>query len=186
MPFNEREKNPVRGNGWSDATLAKIASKRASQIISPDYFSAFMSKVTIDTETGCWVWMACRDSNGYGRVRFCGETRLAHRVSLSIHRKEHLCNFHVLHRCDNPPCVNPEHLLLGTNADNVADMVAKGRNVVLRGPQKFLAKLTLEDLRDVRLRLDAGETRRSIANIYDIHETQISRIATGNSYSGVK
>jgi hypothetical protein len=83
----------------------------------------------VQKSDGCWQWTAYRDPMGYGRFRLNGEARLAHRVSWEMHNgsisPEDLC---VLHKCDNPSCVNPDHLFLGDRIANVADMVAKGRH----------------------------------------------------------
>ena len=81
----------------------------------------------------CWVWTACKDGAGYGRFRWRGLNR-AHRASWVIHNGS-LCadRPHVLHYCDNPSCVNPAHLWVGTNDDNVADRQRKGRGNCGRG-----------------------------------------------------
>ena len=91
---------------------------------------AFWSHVTAPNERGCWTWTASRDRNGYGRLNFLGRSRLAHRVAwILTHGAIPLGTPCVLHECDNPPCVNPDHLFLGTQADNIHDAVQKGRLV---------------------------------------------------------
>lgn len=76
----------------------------------------------------CWEWLAYRDRKGYGRFMVPGsKTSLAHRFSWELHRGPIPTGMCVLHRCDNPPCVNPAHLFLGTLQDNVRDMIQKGR-----------------------------------------------------------
>ncbi len=76
----------------------------------------------------CWLWLANKDNDGYGRIKIKGKTLLAHRVSWNIHFGQIPEEMNVLHRCDNPPCVNPLHLFLGTVLDNVRDRDSKGRN----------------------------------------------------------
>ena len=76
--------------------------------------------------TRCWEWTAGHHSNGYGILQRLGET-LAHRVAWRLFVGPIPAGFCVLHRCDNPPCVNAYHLFLGTQIDNIADMTAKGR-----------------------------------------------------------
>lgn len=83
---------------------------------------------------GCWNWSGATMPNGYGLIRSAGgrggNTTLAHRVSYEIHSGSKIPNgLYVLHRCDNRRCVNPEHLFLGTQKDNIRDMIAKGRGV---------------------------------------------------------
>ena len=76
-------------------------------------------------DVGCWLWVGRRDSYGYGKL---GKKQTAsHRLSWTIHFGPIPSGLCVLHRCDNPPCVNPAHLFLGTQLDNIRDMNAKGR-----------------------------------------------------------
>ena len=87
----------------------------------------FWSKV--DRSGDCWEWMAYRLPKGYGTMRIANRRKgLAHRISWEIHFGPIPTGMHVLHKCDNPPCVNPDHLMLGTAADNIHDMVDKGRH----------------------------------------------------------
>lgn len=107
----------------------------------------FTEKYVIDEKTGCWNWTAAKNNAGYGMIHPGGPKKnnvLAHRVSwrlfkgaIPIHESYHgMC---VLHKCDNPGCVNPDHLFLGTNKDNVADCISKGRaNYV--APQRLTIK----------------------------------------------
>lgn len=85
----------------------------------------------VEKLTDCWVWTAGTDDKGYGRIlnkrkEHGGETR-AHRLSWILHNGPIPTGLYVLHKCDNPPCVRPDHLFLGTNLDNMRDMKEKGR-----------------------------------------------------------
>lgn len=88
--------------------------------------SRFWSKV--DKTSGCWVWTASRSGNGYGQFRLDGHNRPAHRLAWELTHGAIPEGAFVLHECDNPPCVRPDHLFLGDQSLNMADMAGKGRH----------------------------------------------------------
>ena len=95
------------------------------------------------TETGCWIWIGGVNHKGYGSCKgLHGKTASAHRTSWELHIGEIPSGLFVLHRCDVPSCVNPDHLFLGTAKDNTMDMMAKGRHVTKRGSDCWRSKLT--------------------------------------------
>ncbi len=75
---------------------------------------------------GCWEWLGYRDQKGYGKVNRDGKMQGVHRISWHLFRGEIPAGMFICHHCDNPPCVNPDHLFVGTNQDNLNDMMAKG------------------------------------------------------------
>lgn len=99
----------------------------------PDYVAKFWSQV--DTSGACWLWRGSIDEFGYGRFYVVKNEWSTHRFAWRITRGEIATGLVVMHACDNPPCVNPAHLSLGTQADNLRDMDAKGR----RGTRKAAA-----------------------------------------------
>lgn len=90
-------------------------------------WQAFAEKAT-QTEGGCIEWTGYRDRKGYGRYSGAGKEVLAHRIAYVMHYGSIPAGMHIMHRCDNPACCNPQHLFAGTNSDNMADMKAKGRS----------------------------------------------------------
>lgn len=124
----------------------------------------------------CWIWTAGRNALGYGSFKF-GPRRgqLAHRVSWELAHGAP-GQLHVLHRCDNPPCVNPAHLFLGTHQDNMDDMYAKGRRVPARGERNRHAKLTVEQVQEIRDRYAGGEIQISLAKAFGVSQPAISQI----------
>ena len=86
----------------------------------------FLSKVTINKETGCWEWTGAKWA-GYGKFKFKGKYDGAHRVSYSLFVKDIDDGMLICHKCDNPVCVNPSHLFEGTYSDNAIDAINKGR-----------------------------------------------------------
>jgi HNH endonuclease len=92
----------------------------------------FQSKYRVDSKSGCWIWTAGVDQNGYARISLAPHTNcpmgLASRVSFQLYVGPIPKGLFVLHHCDNPRCVNPKHLFLGTQSDNMRDCVQKGRH----------------------------------------------------------
>lgn len=87
----------------------------------------FWAKVLIGKDDDCWIWRGARLPRGYGHITWRMKTESAHRVAWRIAFGDIPGDLHVLHRCDNPSCVNPNHLWLGTASDNIKDGVRKGR-----------------------------------------------------------
>lgn len=116
---------------------------------------------------GCWEWSGALEREGYGKLWLTGNrTALAHRLSWEIHHGE-VPRDDVLHRCDNRLCVNPDHLFLGTQADNVHDMVAKERH---------RRKLSAAQVEEVQRLLELGELQRVLAERFGVSQAAISKI----------
>lgn len=93
----------------------------------------FNEKYEINESTGCWLWHGSKDKDGYGKININYKNYRAHRLSYELFKDIIPEGLFVCHTCDTPNCVNPEHLFLGTNQDNMDDMVAKGRSPKQRG-----------------------------------------------------
>jgi len=137
----------------------------------------------------CWLWTGGKISTGYGAIRVKGKNILVHRLSYELHVghpvPKGVC---VLHRCDVRNCVNPEHLFLGSKADNVHDMDSKGRRVngQLRGEHVATAKVTTEMVREMRRRASLGETAKTLMADYPmIGHSNIWMIITGKTWRHV-
>jgi len=128
----------------------------------------------VDKNSSCWNWKGAKDYDGYGFIKHKDGTQLrAHRVSYEIHFGTFNKNLFVCHHCDNPSCVNPEHLFLGTNSDNQLDMYKKGLGPDLSGENNPASKLTLEEVNKIRA---DTRTHIKIATDYGISLGQISNI----------
>jgi hypothetical protein len=115
-----------------------------------------------------------------------GKVRIVTRIAMHLWRGFDLTSDAcVLHHCDVPTCFNPDHLWIGTTADNHADMMRKGRNVVLRGSQHGMAILTEADIPIVRARLAAGERCTDIARSYGVGPWVIREIKRGKNWKHV-
>ncbi len=128
-------------------------------------------------QDSCWPWTGTRDSKNYGVLKSKGRMVKAHRMAYVAAYGPIPSGLCVLHKCDNPPCCNPEHLFLGTLADNAADRDRKGRTNRPQGEKHPQAKLTDTAIRSIRRRSLKGETYKSIADSFGMHPATISEIA---------
>ncbi len=136
------------------------------------------------TETGCWEWAGNTfHSFGYGQLRILGKGREAHTVAYEVWRGEIPEGMLVRHTCDNPPCINPEHLILGTHQDNHDDMVDRGRE--LSGEINPMAKLTEEDVLDIRLLTGMGATRTDTAKAFGVSQATVTNIVLRKTWKKV-
>jgi hypothetical protein len=137
----------------------------------------FWSRVEIGKPDQCWNWDNTSGTGGYGKFFIHGKVEYAHRAAYEISTGVSPKGFTVCHRCDNPGCVNPAHLFLGTPAENSADMARKGR--VRSGDRHHGTKLSDGDLSDIRNRVRDGETQRSVAKLYGVSFQHVSDIIGG-------
>lgn len=135
---------------------------------------------------GCWEWQGSTQTFGYGVVSDGKQRRphSAHRLAWELTHGPITDGLWVLHRCDNPPCVRPDHLFLGTPQDNSSDMVNKGR--MRTGERSPSSKLTESIVRAVRERHAAGETQESIALDYGVTRAAIGYIVRGDTWKTVR
>lgn len=146
----------------------------------------FMDKVFIDLNSGCWLWTTYTTSKGYGAFYLKGKNRRAHRASWEIHNGNIPSGFSVLHKCDIPSCVNPKHLFLGTNQDNVDDKVKKGRQSHAKGEKHGICKLNDFQVRVIKRLLSFGTmTQKEIGDIFNVVTSTICTINTGKSRSHI-
>lgn len=137
-----------------------------------------------DPTTGCWNWAKYKMKYGYGVIKVDGKSQLAHRISY-LSFKGPLDQLFVCHKCDNPSCVNPEHLFLGTNQDNINDKVAKNRQSKVgqaKGILHSLAKLTEADVLAIR---QSTESQKKLAVQYNTTQSNISLIKNKHSWSHI-
>lgn len=163
---------------------------------------------------GCWEWTGSRHRNGYGQFYYRGPA-MAHRVSWELANGPVPDGMLVCHRCDNPPCVRPDHLFLGTQADNLVDMVSKGRHwtahhperlsrgdahwtrnrpgykpaitreQLVRGERHPAAKLTADDVREIRRLRSEGMPILTLSKAFGVKRPSIKRILNGTGWAHV-
>jgi len=138
-------------------------------------------------EGGCWNWSAARDRKGYGKVGLQHKTIGAHRVAWIIANGDIPSGLQVCHHCDNPACINPAHLFVGTGRDNSQDMVKKGRArpPCLSGAMNGRAKLTAEDVARIRARGASGGSYRAIAQEFSVSKSLVAQILRGTIWASL-
>jgi len=129
----------------------------------------------------CWIWTGANNGKGYGQVTFGGKRQLAHRVMWQVFKGEIPEGKFVCHTCDTPACVNPDHMFLGTNADNIKDSYNKGRSNQ-QGEHNGNRKLTLEQVSEIRA---SSESCRILARRFGIGKSQVSNIKTGAKWTNL-
>jgi hypothetical protein len=127
----------------------------------------------------CWNWVGSKNNKGYGWIRSNGKNVTAHRASWELHYGEISPGDQVLHRCDNPACVRPDHLFLGNPAINAADKVSKGRAGAPRGEDHRSAKLTAHQATEIR---KDQRVARIIAADYGVTKGTINNIRSGRKW----
>lgn len=188
--FSYRLKHPDLFCGqesWTGRKFARRCGKR--KCISPnclvlidhddpEYKEIFFHQRYTKQKSGCWVWTGSKAAEGYGVM--CGrKCLLAHRYSYELYSEEKISRgLLVCHTCDNPSCVNPDHLFLGTPSDNARDMVEKGRSVN--------AAFIPSEVKEIREKSKLGHSKRSLAREYNVSSTTIKRVIDRESYKHVK
>jgi hypothetical protein len=179
--FNARPSQVKIGNGrFCSRTCRGLGQPRES------LEKRFWDKV--DKSKGieaCWEWTASRNADGYGMIGIGkGSSKGAHRVSYLLNNGIIPDGYKVLHRCDNPSCCNPSHLFLGTQADNVADMVRKKRNVSHKGEKASGAKLTREEASAIRRDPASrqGVSKVELAKRYNVRIQTIYNVLNDKTY----
>jgi hypothetical protein len=141
----------------------------------PGIKDGFWGKVSVGHPGGCWGWIGSTDSGGYGQLQHNGKLQPAHRVAWMLVNGPLPEGLWVLHRCDNPPCTNPDHLFLGTRRDNMMDASHKGRMLGRR-------KLTPDDVRAIRA---SGLPQVELARQYGLTSGAVSMIISRRRWSGI-
>lgn len=130
-------------------------------------------------DNDCWEWQKTKTKHGYGTVNYKGERTTAHRIAYKLTKNDIPKGLIVMHSCDNPACCNPSHLSVGTQKENISDMIKKGRcgdcrNFGDKNGRQKVSLLQCEEIR--RLYAETSISQQALAKKYGLGQTQISRI----------
>lgn len=148
-------------------------------------------KIARGSDDECWPWIGKCDSLGYGRINMPGNTTtghrqaLAHRVAYEITTGENIDGKVIRHCCDNPPCCNPRHLVTGTQADNIEDMVSRKRSATQKGEHNGRSILSEHDVSLIKSRIINGDSIASIARMFSVGHSTILHIKAGDTWGWV-
>lgn len=154
----------------------------------PEITVEYLLTRTTQTPRGCIEWAGARTTRGYGRIGRYDRERYTHRVMWELTNGQPIPpGMVVRHRCDNPPCLNPEHLELGTTADNNRDALERGRQVPskVRGSGVGTAKLTEAQVAEIKAALRAGEPMTVVARRFGVSKFPIQEIVHGRAWRHV-
>lgn len=146
--------------------------------MDPSVVKRFESKFVKTTADECWPWNASLDSKGYGQIKVNGKPMRAHRLSYIIYRGEIPEGYCICHQCDIPECINPWHLFVGTQQENMTDKVSKGRQ--LPGEKHPNSKLTQLQVDEIRKKTMSS---KDMAIKYGVTISAIHKILSGTNWS---
>ncbi len=136
----------------------------------------------VDFYTGCWNWLMCKNNRGYGATKYKGKRWLAHRLSYTLYKGKIPKGLLVCHTCDNPSCVNPNHLWFGTDQDNSDDKIKKGRDNKAKGENHCRCKLSDQEVFEIRnLYKNKIFNQLKLAKLYNVSRPNISLITLNKS-----
>lgn len=147
----------------------------------------FENNVYPEPNTGCWLWTGCVSPGkwGYGVFWVDGKTIKVHRYSYIIFKGEIPKGLFVCHSCDQPSCVNPDHLFLGTHQDNMKDMNSKGRGGSTKGERSRLSRLTTQQVLDIRSMYSDGNSSIKIAKRFSITDRNVMHIVNRETWKHI-
>lgn len=160
----------------------------------------FWNRVEKRGPDSCWEWTGCKRGDGYGVMMYHGHLRGAHRLAYRFSKGEIPRGMCVCHACDNPLCCNPDHLWVGTHAQNNADRKKKGRSATgdnngarvhperlarLKGEMHHTSRLKTKDVQNIIIRYRMGHRQAAIAKDYGITQSHVSNLIRGKRWSHV-
>jgi len=178
IPCNQLRAGETKSCGcWKrEKARIRMTEMRRQPLPSIKFYSFY----DVDPVTQCWNWNGSKDKDGYGIFFMSGGKERAHRFSYKHHYQSDPIDLMVCHHCDNPSCVNPAHLFLGTAKDNLQDALQKGRFAI--GDLNGRSKLTSDQVKEL---LDSTESGAALAKKWGVNRSTINRIRRGQGWRNV-
>ncbi len=151
------------------------------------FWNRFWNKVSIYSENECWHWNGSKKPSGHGIVttnRYFNERTQAHRLAYLWEYGDFDRSKIIRHTCDNPSCVNPNHLIIGTHSDNIRDYCE--RQLPYKDTERLDRILNKEAVKVIKWYLKQGTTARKLAKLYKVHESTIKGIKSGKNWSHIR
>lgn len=182
-PFSAKPSEIARSNRSFCSTRCFSDARRGVAVATPGRFWRKVEKTQ-----GCWIWTGAKKTGGYGVAIRNGRQIGAHRLAWQLTYGPIGAGLEVCHRCDMPACVRPDHLFLGTHAENMADMKQKGRGRMVReqrGEANRYARLTDAKVREIRALYAQGQTKAGLGRLYGVNEFTIRCVVERRTWKHV-
>lgn len=169
----------------------KLYAPAGTSPTDPEHLARRLANGLADApDHACWEWTRVRNQHGYGQLRVADRMVYAHRLAYQLGVGSIPDGMHVLHQCDNPRCINPAHLSLGTQSQNMKECSERGRASIPKpekpGEENPAAKLREVDVRTIRQLLAVGWTQRAVAERFNVSQQAIAGIKSGKRWGHVK
>jgi hypothetical protein len=174
----------------SDVAPAKIVDGYAAVAANPSYipnfFDLYWERFIEEPMSGCWLWFWSQTSMGYGNLTYRKKSYYAHRCSFEeMNGDGSSVGYQVRHRCDNPSCVNPDHLIKGSPVENYADAKGRGRLNVAFGERSGKAVLTTELVIAMRSQAASGLSIKEISELFDANRNTVESCLIGGTWGHI-
>lgn len=166
-----------------DGSNRNYCSKRCFSLGDKTILDIIANKITINPLTECWEWV--QSYNDYPVLRYSGQYLRAGRTLFEFFYGPTNRKLHLLHKCDNPPCVNPDHLFLGTNDDNVRDKLLKGRGACGEKLSNVLTTSRVKTIRALYKLKDKGYSRSKLASIFNLNYNTLKGVLSGRRWKHI-
>lgn len=162
---------------WKDGTLKRVRDHNELSLLD-----RLIKRIGLCRDTGCWLWTAGKTNGGYGTIKHQGKLWRAHVAAFCIFVKPVPPHKEVCHKCDNPSCINPKHLFLGTHRENMLDAKVKGR--MARGERARSTKITETTAKNIKIDITDGSlTQVEIAEKHSVNPSIVRMIKSGRAWA---